>query len=124
MGVESPLHGTVLPTEASANSVDESKTKQSVNELLYGQRMPRVLACMQELTLTEQQPVKSDRCYTTKIKNGFEGMKQYSCIMAIICLGTYYIFTVAIAMLNEWVKYNHYDGKDMFYNNVSLGLLL
>jgi hypothetical protein len=36
MGVESPLHGTVLPTEASANSVDESKTKQSVNELLYG----------------------------------------------------------------------------------------
>ena len=51
-------------------------------------------------------------------------MKQYSCIMAIICLGTYYIFTVAIVRLNEWVKYNHYDGKDMFYNNVSLGLLL
>lgn len=124
MGVESPLHGTVLPTEASANSVDESKTKQSVKELLYGQRMPRVLACMQELTLTEQQSVKSDRCYTTKIKNGFEGMKQYSCIMAIICLGTYYIFTAAIVRLNEWVKYNHYDGKDMFYNNVSLGLLL
>ena len=51
-------------------------------------------------------------------------MKQYSCIIAINYLGINYIFTVAIAMLNEWVKHNHYDGKDMFYNNVSLGLLL
>lgn len=44
--------------------------------------------------------------------------------MAIICLGIYYLFTVAMSMLNEWVKHDHYDGKNIFSFGIVIIILI